>query len=606
VIPIKPAEMTKISITGLKRDLRPVIEELHDLELLDIEEYSGELDTGETFEEGEEISQLLVDLRSLLSKLPETEDSEVSDLGFKDIDDKIPELNTEVNSIEENITDLESEINEIKTQKNFFRRVSNLDLEYRDFKGTRELECFVGKIDAQKFSEEAPSTRYQLMDGNNADVLFYPEGEGFEKTIETFSEEVFEVPETDLEGHVSEIEQKLTERLQQLKQKRTHKEQELAKLSEKWRADLEDIEGFMTEKVEKAEAPLKFATSDSAFFAKGWIPSENYGILEERLAQATEGRVHIQQEEGEDPPVKHNNIGPVKNFEDLTDLVSVPKYNELDPSFMLLLTFPLFFGFMIGDAGYGLTTLAVFYGGMKMFPGAADIFKSLMYASVATIIFGLAFGDAFGFVIFGHHSELAAVTGIQLFEQIPILWHRAEHLSQVFQISALIGLVHVNIGYLLGFYNEHVKHGFKEAFLEKGSWLMLEAGAALWYFVGMTAGAPVIAISVALLYLGEGVEGVVEIPSLLSNILSYLRIFGVSVAAVSLAAVVNGLADPLFQSGSMIGIALGVVMLVFGHTFNTFIKIMEGFLQGIRLHYVEMFSKFYEGGGRKYVPFGSS
>ncbi|MFT4892767.1 MAG: V/A-type H+-transporting ATPase subunit I [Candidatus Nanohaloarchaea archaeon] len=597
--------MTKLSITGLKRDLRPVIEELHNLELLDIEEYSGELETGETFEEGEEISQLLVDLRSLLSKLPKTENSDASGLGFEDIHGKIPELNEKVNRIEEDLSELEADINSIRSQRNFFKKVSNLDLDYIDFKGTRELECFVGKIDTEKFESNAPDSRYELMEGRGADVVFYPEGEGFETAIEKASTEVFEIPEVDLEGHVSEIEDKLVERLEDLRKDREEKQSELEQLSEEWREDLRETEDFMTEKVEKAEAPIKFATTDSAFFAKGWVPTEKFGKVEERLAQVTEGRVHVQEEEGESPPVKHDNIGPVKNFEDLTDLVSVPKYNELDPSFMLLLTFPLFFGFMIGDAGYGLTTLAVFYGGMKMFPGAADIFKSLMYASVATIIFGLAFGDAFGFVIFGSHSELTAATGIALFEQIPILWHRAEHLNQVFQISALIGLVHVNIGYLLGFYNEHVNHGFKEAFLEKGSWLMLEAGAALWYFVGMTAGAPVIAISVALLYLGEGVEGVVEIPSLLSNVLSYLRIFGVSVAAVSLAAVVNGLADPLFQSGSMIGIALGVVMLVFGHTFNTFIKIMEGFLQGIRLHYVEMFSKFYEGGGRKYVPFGA-
>ncbi|MFQ3275630.1 MAG: V/A-type H+-transporting ATPase subunit I [Candidatus Nanohaloarchaea archaeon] len=598
--------MTKLSITGLKRDLRPVIEELHNLELLDIEDYSGELDTGETFEEGEEISQLLVDLRSLLSKLPKTEDSEASGLGFEEVHEKIPELNETVNGIEDQIAELESEINEIKTQRNFFKKVSNLDLEYRDLQGTRELDCFVGKIDTEQFETEAPNTKYELLEGRGADVVFYPEGEGFEQVIEKTSKDIFDCPQTDLEGHVSDIEEKLADSLEELRQERNAKREELQQLSEGWRTDLEETEEFMTEKVEKAEAPIKFATTDSAFFAKGWVPTEKFGKVEERLAQVTEGRVHVQEEDGNNPPVKHDNVGPVKNFEDLTDLVSVPKYNELDPSFMLLLTFPLFFGFMIGDAGYGLTSLIVFYAGMKMFPGATDIFKSLMYASVATIIFGLAFGDAFGYVLFGHHSDLAAVTGIHLFEQIPLLWHRAEHLNQVFQISALIGLVHVNIGYLLGFYNEHVNHGFKEAFLEKGSWLMLEVGAALWYFGGMTAGAPVIAISVALLYLGEGVEGVVEIPSLLSNVLSYLRIFGVSVAAVSLAAVVNGLADPLFQSGSMIGIALGVVMLIFGHTFNTFIKIMEGFLQGIRLHYVEMFSKFYEGGGRKYVPFGSS
>ena len=263
------------------------------------------------------------------------------------------------------------------------------------------------------------------------------------------------------------------------------------------------------------------------------------------------------------------------------------------------------FGFMIGDAGYGFTTLAVFYLGYKYIEGAREIFKSLMYASVATILFGLAFGDAFGYVIFGHHSELAAVTGIHLFEQIPILWHRAEHLGQVFTISAIVGFFHVNAGYLLGFYNEYSNHGFVEAFLEKGSWFLLQISVALFYFYGAVIGVPALMISVALLFKGEGVEGVVEIPSLLSNILSYLRIFGVSVAAVSLAAVVNALAEPLFQMGSIIGIVAGIALLVFGHTFNTFIKIMEGFLQGIRLHYVEMFGKFYEGGGRKYLPFGS-
>ncbi|PSH01469.1 MAG: hypothetical protein BRC27_02105 [Nanohaloarchaea archaeon SW_10_44_10] len=603
---IKPAKMTKVSITGLKRDLRPVIEELYNLELLDIEGYSGELDTGETFEEGDEISELLVDLRSLLSKLPETEKSEFSDLGFEDIDGKIPELNRKIDGLEDDITDLESRINNIKNQRDFFRKVSNLSLDYRDFDGTQELECFVGEIDEEEFKTEAPDERYELMKGNGADVVFHPDEKEFNRAIDDVSRKVFEVPNIDLSGHVSEIEQKLVDMLKELEKKRKNRKKELERLSVKWKASLEEVEEFMTEKVEKAEAPINFATTESAFFAKGWVPSENYGKLEERLAQATEGKIHIQQEEGDNPPVKHDNPGPVKHFEDLTDLVSVPSYNELDPSFVILLTFPLFFGFMIGDAGYGLTSLAVFYAGMKMFPGAADIFKSLMYASVATIIFGLAFGDAFGYVIFGHHSELAHVTGVHLFEEIPILFHRAEHLSQVFTISALIGLVHVNAGYLLGFYNEHVRHGFKEAFLEKGSWLMLEAGAALWYFVGMTAGVPIITISIALLYLGEGIEGVVEIPSLLSNVLSYLRIFGVSVAAVSLAAVVNGLADPLFHSGSIIGIMLGVIMLVFGHTFNTFIKIMEGFLQGIRLHYVEMFSKFYEGGGRKYAPFGTN
>ncbi|MEF8880277.1 MAG: V-type ATPase 116kDa subunit family protein, partial [Candidatus Nanohaloarchaea archaeon] len=386
-------------------------------------------------------------------------------------------------------------------------------------------------------------------------------------------------------------------------------EKQKYKMAEKWRGKLTYVEKFLAEKVEKAEAPLKFATTQHAFIAEGWIPREEFEILEEKLAEVSDGKIHVQEEEvagEEEPPVKHENNRAVQPFESLTDLVSVPKYNELDPSAVLMLTFPLFFGFMIGDAGYGITSLAVFYGGYRMFPEASKIFKSLMYASVSTIFFGLLFGDAFGYVLFGHHSELAAATGIHLFEQIPLVFHRAERLGQVFNIAALIGLVHVNLGYGIGFYNQYIKHGFREAFLEKGSWYVLQAGVALSVLVNPSAGLPVMALSVVLLYLGEGVEGIVEIPSLLANILSYLRIFGVSVAAVALAAVVNSIANTAYGAGGLLGIVFGTLVLVIGHVFNTFIKIMEGFLQGIRLHYVEMFGTFFEGGGKKYAPFGAN
>lgn len=601
--------MTKISVTGSKKDLDVVIEELHDLEALDIEEYEGEeLEKGDPFEDAEDISELLVDVRSLISKLPETEETVEKPLSVERVQSKVPEISDQVERIRSQVGKLESEIGSLKDQKQFFKKLKGTGLDYESLKGSDTLSVFIGKLDVEEFKSAAPNNCFELYQGKEAEVVFYYReySGGFQKAINNAKIEEYGLVETELEGNIELILKQLDSKKKQLRQQKKQKNTELSDLSSEWRKPLADIESFLSEKVEKSEAPLHFATTENAFIASGWIPSERFGEIEERLAEVTEGRIHLQEEEGEEPPVKHENNRTVQPFESLTDLVSIPRYNELDPSFMLLLTFPLFFGFMIGDFGYGLTTLAVFYGGMKMFPKAEQIFKSLMYASVATMVFGLAFGDAFGYIIFGHESVLTQLTGIEFFSHIPVLFHRAHHLGQVFRIAALIGLVHVNLGYLLGFYNEYVNHGFKEAFLEKGSWLMLEAGAALWLFVGMKAGAPVILISVALLYLGEGIEGVVEIPSLLSNVLSYLRIFGVSVAAVALAAVVNSLANPLFQSGSLIGILFGVLILVIGHTFNTFLKIMEGFLQGIRLHYVELFSKFFEGGGKKYAPFGAS
>lgn len=601
--------MTKISVTGSKKDLKPVIEELHDLEALDIEDYDGgELERGDPFEDAEDISELLVDVRSLISKLPEPKESVEKSLSLEQVQDKIPSISDKVDEINDEIADIESGMTSVADQKKFFRKLEGTELDYDSLKGSDTLSVFIGKLDVEHFRSNAPNDCFEIYNGKDANVVFYytEYQDQFEKVINEARVEEYSLVETELSGQVEIILERLESRKQQLRDQKQRKQQELTEIASDWKGSLQNIEGFLSEKVEKSEAPIRFATTENAFIAKGWIPAERYSEVEERIAQVTEGRIHVQKEEGDEPPVKHENNRAVQPFESLTDLVSVPRYNELDPSFMLLLTFPLFFGFMIGDAGYGLTTLAVFYGGMKLFPKAADIFKSLMYASVATIIFGLIFGDAFGFIIFGHDSALTALTGIELFSQIPILYHRVHHLGQVFEIAVLIGIAHVNMGYLLGFYNEYVKHGVKEAFLEKGSWLVLQAGVALWFLVGSTAGAPVVALSLLLLYLGEGVAGIVEIPALLSNVLSYLRIFGVSVAAISLAGVVNSMANPLFQSGSALGITLGVILLVFGHTFNTFIKIMEGFLQGIRLHYVEQFGKFYEGGGKKYAPFGAS
>lgn len=599
---VKPADMTKISVTGPRSELQQVIEELHDLAVMDMEEYEGELETGDPFEEAEEISEMLVDVRSLLSKLPEVESGGKTSLD--EVQRNLDGINDKVEKLEDRQGDLENELSNLETQEEFFRQIKGSGVRAEDLEGSETLDVYIGKFQPEELETDAS---YEVYEGSDLNVLFYrsKDADKVESALRDIDAEQATPPGTSYSGEPEKVLEEIEKRRESLKEERQELENELHSIAEEWGGKLEKAEEFLTEKVEKSEAPMKFATTKRTFIAEGWIPSGKLEDLKSTLERKTDGNIHVQEEEGGEPPVKHDNPGPVKPFESLTDLVAIPRYNELDPSFMIFLTFPIMFGFMIGDAGYGLTTLAVFYAGKKMFPEAGEIFKSLMYASVATIIFGLAFGDAFGYILFGHSSDLAHVTGIHLFEKIPILFHRAHHLGQVFQISAIFGLLHVNLGYLLGGYNEYVNHGLKEAFLEKGSWLLLEAGAALWFLVGMEAGLPVILVSVVTLYLGEGVEGVVEIPSLLSNVLSYLRMFGVSVAAVALAGVVNAMAQPLFEMHTLAGTVAGIGVLMVGHTFNTFVKIMEGFLQGIRLHYVELFTKFFDGGGRKYVPFGA-
>jgi len=602
--------MTKISVTGPKTQLETVVNTLHDLGIMDFDDYEGELETGEPMDGSDSISELLVDIRSLISKLNPEGDEHAS---ISEVRDAVDEISGEVKELETRREEVNRDIDELKQKKDFYQKLEGIDVDFEALENTESLEFKIIDFDADEFARRADTNQYEVFEGVNTSVLTYRGSQA--DTVENALRGMDSVEHeyrNGFSGTPSQAVQRIQTEIAGKNAELDEINQAFEQISVEWGPKLNHVEDYLTEKIEKAEAPLNFATTNKSFIAEGWIPSDSESKVRNALTAATSNKIHIQTEEGENPPVKYKNNRVVQPFESLTDLMARPKYGEIDPSFVLLLTFPLFFGFMIGDAGYGLTSALVFYGGMKLFPQAADIFKSLLWCSAATFLFGLAFGDAFGYIIFGSHSQLTAVTGLTIFEQIPLLFHRVDHLGQVFNIAALIGVIHVNLGILIGAYNEYVHHGLMEAIFAKGSWIFLQIAALTGYLVttsygstpGMVAGLGIAVPSLLMLYKGEGIEGIVEIPSLVSNILSYLRLFGVTVAAISLAKVVNGIADPLLTMGTAWGLVAGIGILMFGHIFNTFIKIMEGFLQGIRLHYVEMFGQFYEGGGRKYSPFG--
>lgn len=609
---IHPEDMTKVSITGPRSRMDRVVRELHRIGAFDITDYDGQyedFEVGTPEEFGEELSAALVEIRSVLSRLPEVESDRTAEIeGLDKLRERVQDINDYIDTVEEDRRDTADRIDEHEQRLEAVEVLDTVGVDPSSFRGYDSLDTFVGHLEDHSVLEEFPEGRYEAHQHGDALVLFIDTGldahdelsaGGFQPLDHGFL--------IDEDQDTGELIQDLRETIDDLEADLEASEQEMESLAREHRAFLEANRDELELELEKVEAPLRFATTENAFIAEGWVPEDLFPRIDSQLEDVAGGKVAVNREEPEDDesaPVKHDNPGPVANFESLTDLMAVPKYNEIDPTFLLMLTFPLFFGYMIGDAGYGLTSFFVFYGAMKMFPEASDLFKGLMLASIATFGFGLAFGDAFGYIIFGETSVLAAVTGIELFRQIPILFHRSHNWSIVFYSAAAIGVAHINAGYLLGFYNELRNHGIVAAFLEKGSWILLEIAAVAWYLQGTTVGAPLMVLAVVLLFRGEGVEGVVEIPSLLSNILSYLRIFGVAVAAFSLAQVVNSMANPLYQMGTWYGLVGGTLVLMVGHIFNTFIKIMEGFLQGIRLHYVEMFGKFYEGGGRPYRPFG--
>lgn len=411
---------------------------------------------------------------------------------------------------------------------------------------------------------------------------------------------------------------------------------ELAELRQKNQQFLLEYELHLEEELKRAEIPLQFATTQHSLIASGYVPTSRVQEMDAELHRITKGHIHIEIEKphrDEAVPVKLRNARKVKNFEVLTRLYELPTYLEVDPTSLLFITFPIFFGIMLGDVGYGLVTLGLFLWLKNKFPSGKQLFAVLIYASIVSILFGFAFGEYFGFehvsketgeglcsVGICLHQEEIEVHGVkELVASFPRVMSRPEssvhlfgyELLTILFIGIIIGAVHLNFGLLIGFYNIWHAHGLKHAILEKASWFMMEAGLILlvlsltqiiilhWF-----VGAVIIAVSFVMIYMGEGVKGLIEVPALFSNMLSYMRLGAVGLASVGLAAVINeNLAKPFLERGGIF-MAFALIVMIVGHAVNIGLGILGPFLHAVRLHYVEFFSKFFHGGGKEYNPFG--
>jgi V/A-type H+-transporting ATPase subunit I len=199
------------------------------------------------------------------------------------------------------------------------------------------------------------------------------------------------------------------------------------------------------------------------------------------------------------------------------------------------------------------------------------------------------------------------------FESLPILERLGkEDIPILLIVSALIGVLHLNLGFIIGFRNEAISHGIKVAVFEKISWIVLQLGIGIFVLAklgyipaaGEASGIVIAVLGVVMLLIGEGGAAILELPSILSNTLSYTRLAAIGLSSVGIAFAINEIVTKMMFPKGGIFLILGIILLLVGHTVNTVLGIIAPGLHSLRLQYVEFFTKFYEGGGRKFNPFG--
>jgi len=634
---LKPKQMSRVLFVGHKDYLEPTIEVMHDMHVVHIEEYTEEeyFSIGKPLAGADQDSRMLLKLRSIANflgiKKPYLEPTSAEKIS-SELEGKLDELESAVSEKLKRKSEIEANIKDAETNIHEVRVFSGIPLNFNLCGGYETLHVFAGTIKKGAEIEanlNRVTTDYQLYVGTTGTIVLFVPAKYTDEVAELLNDALFNavtIPE--MSGVPDELLGELKTRHDMFVTDLESLSSEIDSVKAQYEEFILASEELLSIETQKKEAPLFFATSEHAFIIDGWVPDDEFETLESRVKEATGDRVHVTlHEEAADGvaaddaniPIEYDNPKIVKPFEAVMNLYARPKYHEIDPTTFVFIAFPLFYGMILGDIGYALILLGIsLYGRSKLHgEGWNSLFTVLIYCNISTLFFGILYAEFLGFPLAGLHGHPGLIPGWDttvLFaglggEHITYPIHRTHLVTTLLVVTLLIGVIHINTGFILGFRNVLAKHGMKAAILEKGGWMVLQLGIFLLLFgmmdivPGMLPGAAVSAVAVIMLVAGEGGTAIIEIPSILSNILSYSRLLAVGLSSIGIASAVNIMSGMMWSSGGVF-ILVAVLIFILGHAINTALSVIAPGLHALRLQYVEFFTKFYDGGGRIYDPFG--
>lgn len=659
-------EMSKIRLIGLSYHKERLLNALHKTGLVELKN-TGELQDTSSFSDEKSISQAqekyeraksAVDFfeeRIAMSEKKEYYPKEIKDsLGnffvsydeFMSASGNEVELNYVIEKTEDyrrRLLNARSEKVRLSNLRSALMPYKNFPCKFSDFTDTKKTRKFLGLIKTEKikglseYLNDYPFTDFVVYDGVGDDCVLFVISyvEDAETIAGKLGEEGFSACQFDFDMTASEKIRETDEKIAEL----DAYEEVITKKTCGRAGNLRNLKiltDYYKFQLEKARDAEKFRCTEKTFVLDGYLPKDAETQVKNALYNVSNA-VFIEYsapDENDTPPTLTKNDPIVRQTEFVTDMYSSPNYKEIDPNRVVFFFFMLFMGIIVADVGYG--ALMILFGiflasKQKVDNGKRRLWNVIAIGGAFSIIFGLLFDSFFGVAVIGR-SVIPSPTPDLVTGEINI-----ETVMTLLLACLGLGVLQIAVGYFCKALNCFKNGKIVDGLLDGLVWVLFFVGLVFASFnfitaylgitvaVGIkeffgkteTVGLIVVIATVALSALtagrhekgfgkfSKGFGAVYGLISIMSDILSYARLFGLMLSGMIIAQTFNyKLGLPLIAGGG-VGVVLGPIVIVAGHLFNLAMGVLGAYIHDSRLQYIEFFGKFYTGEGEKFKPLGA-
>ncbi|PKK39441.1 V-type ATP synthase subunit I [Clostridiaceae bacterium JG1575] len=529
--------------------------------------------------------------------------------GWETIYEKVREISDRLDDLKLKETKLRGELEEAESWR-------DLDVSPKSLEKLSGAQALLGsiprKMEANLVGTLAQKNLVYLekVGENKSDffylVLFHPSVE--EEVTEVLRSAAFSQMKLDFDEESLARRQRLYQEIVALKALENKTKEELRTYG----ADLPKLElayEYLVNQQMRVMSEEHFLTTEYVDVIEGYYPTEKAAEFQAAVEQGVGERYYLQSEaaqrEAKDVPIILKNNKFNKAFENITEMYAMPRYNEIDPTPLLAPFYMIFFGMMLGDAGYGLILLLGSWAALKylkLSKSMRGFVQFFFYLSIPTIFWGIVYGSYLALDI-----------------PVPKLLDLNKDFTTLLILAVAIGLVHLFFGLAVKAYMLIRDGKPMDAVFDVGFWYMALTGLLLLLGSGPLGLAPIvpaiakwvmIAGMVGIVLFGArsaagwggriagGLYSLYGISSWVGDIVSYSRLMALGLSSAFIGMAFNMIAGMV--GGAWYLLPFAAVIFVAGHFFNLFLSALGAYVHSLRLIYVEFFGKFYEGSGKRF------